>query len=176
LNGDSITISSDLSSRDLGLSQALRREHRQPYASPRRHEIIRGGEDIADGTLDDVHGRANDFGWDNDEAYPHFEPLVDVSVTKNTKDSRTCFIPLMDTPIHINLDKSPRTKKTPKRSGALAPGEVQSKITPRRIPKKTRAKPAEQEDDETWEKFMKERIVQDRHLHLRILRYEVCIP
>ncbi|KAJ7682650.1 hypothetical protein DFH06DRAFT_1119843 [Mycena polygramma] len=65
--------------------------------------------------------------------------------------------------------KSPQTKR---RIEAPAGGNESPRPTSPIKPKRTRKK-AEDQYDERWELGLKEKIVQDRDLHLRILRYEV---
>ncbi|KAJ6539490.1 hypothetical protein B0H19DRAFT_1179310 [Mycena capillaripes] len=112
---------------------------------------------------------------DSDDAYVHFDP----------ENKETFLEPL-------NLIQKPKKNPTPTREERTktiyevgtspkarrkirAPTDASDSprpSTPKAKPKRSRKK-AEDEFDETWELELKEKISEDRELHLRILRYEV---
>lgn len=168
MNGDTIVGSENLSARGLGLSQVLEGEDER--LSHQDVNLGDQGDIIAAENLNDVDGPPNDFGWDNDAAYLHFEPRMETGIMQTGLEFQT--VSFSD-----EVDTTPRKKKVKptKRSRPPISEASPTKVTPkRRALKKAREKQEEQEDNEAWETSMKERLIQDHTLHLRILRYEVC--
>ncbi|KAJ7094627.1 hypothetical protein B0H15DRAFT_830270 [Mycena belliarum] len=94
--------------------------------------------------------------WDDDEAYVHFEPEV------NRETAVESIVPTRQT--HKKATRQGRGTKSPKSRPKVA-----EDVAP---PKRRRRKKGEDEFDENWELGIKDKIIKDRDLHLRILRYE----
>ncbi|KAJ7129520.1 hypothetical protein C8R44DRAFT_80246 [Mycena epipterygia] len=102
---------------------------------------------------------------DDDDAYMHFDPEIYKEITLETMN------------MGQKRQKSPKTaregrgKKSPK--GKKRKTRVLAEtLSPTTSKTKRSRKKGEDEYDENWELRLKDRIVKDRDLHLRILRYE----
>lgn len=168
MNGDTIVDSENLSARGLDLSQVLEGDDERLFRQD--DNLGEQGDIITANNLNDVDGPPNDFGWDNDAAYLHFEPQMETGIMQTGVEFQ--IVPFSD-----EVDTTPRKKKVKptKRPGPPIAEASPTKATPKkRALKKVAGKQEEQEDSEAWETSMKERLMQDHILHLRILRYEVC--
>ncbi|KAJ7684033.1 hypothetical protein B0H17DRAFT_23310 [Mycena rosella] len=94
--------------------------------------------------------------WDNDDAYVHFDPDLEL----NKEPVAENIVPTKK-PKQRTKSKSPKSKRKAKNDDPAVPA----------TPKKSRKKAAD-EYDEAWELGLKDKITNDRDLHLRILRYE----
>ena len=179
-----------ISGRGLSLSPPLKgNEHRSkqlsgttaltsptPAFEKRRHNI----HYIND--LTNSHDLFAQLKIDNDDAYLHFAPEYEfqqeLAASKPDLFPTTASTLLHDPSLVLDVD-SIRTSKTPqiKLPSITDKSHIHVKATPRTktvAGKKGKAKEiAEPEDDPQWEARMKDIIVRDRNLHLRILRYEV---
>lgn len=124
----------------------------------------------------------DEFSWDDDGAILHFDPHIE-----GQKQHQSTYI---DLPIYsdgsdiggitsarfISVSKS--KKFTARKSVAVVHSDVSSYTRKRRTKKSAHSNQRATSDidpplNEEWEAKLKESIIQDKELHLRILRYEV---
>jgi hypothetical protein len=148
-------------------------------------------QDTGEGTSDryNVHEQQqqqyeDDFGWDNDDAFLHFEPHPgDQNQYQSTYITGDQTIYSDESGIGQGTSTKPisrsKTRKSKTRKSASSDlSDASSSTKKKRRKKSTQAKQRAVEDfdpplDEEWETKLKESIIQDKALHLRILRYEV---
>ena len=126
----------------------------------------------------------DDFAWDNDGAFLHFDPhLRDQNLHQitYTNGEKTIYSDESDIRQCIHAKPILASKRRPKtrKSASSDPSDAPSVTKKRPKPKATQAKGKQRAEtdpplDEEWEAKLKESIIQDSALHLRILRYEVC--
>lgn len=121
--------------------------------------------DSPDEGLYDVRRLSEHVARDNDDGYIHFDPEIHN---------------LQPPTIAVTVEPETRTVPKSKRRKSKIISDVESSEPPVLKRRNSRAKgkqkdPADSEDDfsEEWEKRVKEKIMQDSNLYLRILRYEV---
>jgi len=106
------------------------------------------------------------YPWDEeleqyaDEAYLHYEPENDIDSLPPTTH--------IQPPSPIN----PSPKRRPKKPKSRSRSPAGTSTTAPRRKKKTATAKKQPEFDEEWDKDLRNRIVQDTALHLRILRLE----
>jgi hypothetical protein len=128
----------------------------------------------------------DDFAWNNDDAFLHFDPLIG-----DQNQHKSMYI-TGDQPIYSDESDSGQgtyirpisaaqriTSKTRKPTSSKS---VDASLTTKKATRKKstqdkgKQRAIEHDDgfDEEWESRLKECIIRDKTLHLRILRYEVC--
>lgn len=114
--------------------------------------------------------RSDQSGWD--VAVLHFEPQEEKMITTlSTPPTASCKTNTEKSPCSKTQKLSP-TKKQGVKSMATKLGEMATPSTRTKTPSRRRVG-VEDEPDNVWDAKMKERIIRDTDLHLRILRYEV---
>jgi hypothetical protein len=104
----------------------------------------------------------------DDDAYVHFDPEMSLKSIKHKKTNTSTAEKRTKTIRESKESKPPKKKRVQVPTDADEPLRSPS---PKAKPKRSRKK-AEDEFDERWEFGLKEKILEDRDLHLRILRYE----
>lgn len=131
-----------------------------------------------DSESDDAGSHDDGFAWDNDDACLHFNPGPSGLAQPKIHSIPSIPSPKSKEPI-LNKTRDPKMssrKQTPKKA---TKGDVMQVVspentsTPKRRGRRAKRLPEEDETDEIWERKMKEKILADNDLHLRILRYEV---
>jgi hypothetical protein len=158
---------------DVYFDREARREH-DPY-DPR---------DVPN--VQDEYNDQYDFTWQDEGAYLHYEPDLDLpsQLGHLADDSGTGRLPVQS-PKHLSAS-SPRQKKRSSVNMSDSPGlmcnMVKKVASPRKARSKGKGKKAEHKTDETeapdstdLEDKMKTLILANEELYHRILRYEVCI-
>ncbi|KAJ6628770.1 hypothetical protein B0H10DRAFT_98116 [Mycena sp. CBHHK59/15] len=119
--------------------------------------------------------RVESSGWHDDDAYMHFDP----ELNKETLSDENRVVPSQKPKKNSGTThdgKGTRSPKTKRRTQVIAvaddPDALLQPVTPKK--KRSKKKPGEQpeEFDEQWERELKDKIMRDLNLHLRILRYE----
>jgi len=141
--------------------------------------------------IHDVYGQLpdlyeNDFSWENDDAFLHFDPHLggqnqyqpthitgDQVIYSDESDiGQGTYIK----PIGEGKKPKPKTHK-PSTSEHSDTSSTTKKKKKKLAKAKGKQRTAEGDDpplDEAWEARLKDSIIQDEELYLRILRYEVC--
>jgi hypothetical protein len=149
--------------------------------SPTNRQV--GGLDVCNIHEERPEFYENDFPWDNDDAFLHFDPHLggqhqfqSMYITGDQvihSDESDIGQGTYTTPTEAGKQRKSKTRKTssPEQSDALP-------ITKKKKTAKVKGKQRMVEDDdplldEAWEARLKESIIKDNPLHLRILRFEV---
>ncbi|KAF9464414.1 hypothetical protein BDZ94DRAFT_1321063 [Collybia nuda] len=154
----------NISARDLDVSQTLRGSNERTLSIP--HGAYNLGD--AKGTyahknLDGVDGLVN--GWDDDETNLRLEPSTESAIQyTNAKYQSEHFTNEVSTASRGQKKKSSQTSKSPVGVTSLPSATARGSFR--------KTKEEKEQDDDKWEVAMKERLVRDHNLHLRILRYE----
>ena len=114
----------------------------------------------ADGVFDDMDAQLDKFSWDNDHAFLHFDAGGDLATPGKYK------IPCI-------TSKSAKVGRTRKGQTKQQDSNLASASTGRNRGKQLQSPEDELVSDEVWEMTMKEKLLQDAELYLRIIRYEV---
>lgn len=122
----------------------------------------------------------DDFAWGNDDAFLHFDPhLRDQNPYRTTYITGDKPICSDESDIRQDIYASKRRKSKTRKSASSDHSDASSSTKKKRKEKSTKVKGKQKVGydppfDEEWEAKLKESIVQDNALYLRILRYEVC--
>jgi len=124
----------------------------------------------------------DDFAWDNDDALLHFDPQPgDQNQYKSMyiTGDQTIYSDESDITSTKPISRTKTRKSKTRKSASSDHSDTSSSMKKKRKKQSTRAKQRVVQDydpplDEEWEAKLKESIIQDKALHLRILRYEVC--
>ncbi|KAJ6598915.1 hypothetical protein DFH09DRAFT_18576 [Mycena vulgaris] len=105
--------------------------------------------------------------WDDDDAYVHYDPEL------NKKPFSKNIVPTQkpkESPKTTREGRGTKSPKSRRRAGTLA--ETHSFAVPATSKAKRSRKKDDDEFGDSWELELKDKIIKDRDLHLRILRYE----
>jgi len=118
--------------------------------------------------------RQDDFAWGNDDAFLHFDQhLRDQNSHRTTYITEDKLIYSDESNIRQDIHGKRRTRKLSDHLDASSSTKKKQKGKSTKLKGKQKAGYDPLLDKE-WEAKLKESIIQDNELHLRILRYEVC--
>jgi len=154
----------DNSGKDLFTDAAQTRKRPGRHIITVPEGLTLGFEDTG-GAFDDMDAQLDEFSWDNDHAYLHFaggglatpgEYNIPCIMSESARVARSKKGQTIRQQQHLNIASTSSGRKT------------------RRDPGKQLQTPEDElVSDVAWEMTMKEKILQDTELYLRIIRYEV---